>query len=242
MSRQINRLSALSVRKATKPGRHSDGGGLYLVIDKHGSKRWVFIYRCRRTGRLREMGLGGQLSVSLAIARARALEARGVLAGGRDPIDARKTAGAGVPTFGELADQVVASLEAGWRNTKHRAQWRMTLGRYAGPLRSKPVHQIGTEDVLKVLQPIWTSKAETASRVRGRIEKVLDAAKAKGLREGENPARWRGNLDHLPRGCRPRDVECGCGRAPARCHSRSLPARAGFCSIISTAMPRSRLE
>ena len=101
------------------------------------------------------------------------------------------------PTFGELADQVVAALEKGWRNAKHRAQWRMTLETYAAPLRSKPVDQITTEDVLGVLQPIWTSKAETASRVRGRIEKILDAAKAKGLREGENPARWRGHLDHL---------------------------------------------
>jgi integrase len=143
------------------------------------------------------MGLGGLLSVSLASARARASEARNLLAGGQDPIDARKTSGVGIPTFGAVADEVVASLEGGWRNAKHRAQWRMTLKTYAAPLRSKPVNQIATEDVLKVLQPIWTSKAETASRVRGRIEKILDAAKAKGLREGENPARWRGHLDHL---------------------------------------------
>src|SRR4051794_10683931 len=116
MVRHINRLSARRVQTLTKPGRHSDGGGLYLVVDKGGGKRWVFIYRCRRTGRLREMGLGGFTSVPLASARARASEARTQLAGGRDPIDARKAADAGQPTFGAVSDEIVASLEPGWRN------------------------------------------------------------------------------------------------------------------------------
>lgn len=102
-----------------------------------------------------------------------------------------------VPTFGIVAGEVIASLESGWRNDKHRAQWRSTITAYCGPIASKAVDEITTEDVLKVLQPIWTIKAEAASRLRGRIEKVLDAAKAKGLRDGENPARWRGHLDHL---------------------------------------------
>jgi integrase len=96
-----------------------------------------------------------------------------------------------------MAEGVIASLESGWRNEKHRAQWRSTLQTYAAPLAQKPVNAITTEDVLAVLKPIWTTKAETASRLRGRIEKVLDAAKAKGHRTGENPARWRGHLDHL---------------------------------------------
>jgi len=102
-----------------------------------------------------------------------------------------------VPGFGVVADQVVASLERAWRNEKHRAQWRMTLSVYAGPLRPIPVDDITTHDVLSILQPIWATKAETASRVRSCIEKVLDAAKTKGFRSGENPARWRGHLDHI---------------------------------------------
>lgn len=96
-----------------------------------------------------------------------------------------------------MADDVRETLSAGFRNDKHKAQWKSTLETYAAPLRAKPVDTIATDDVLAVLKPIWTTKAETASRVRGRIEKVLDAAKAKGFREGENPARWRGHLDHL---------------------------------------------
>src|SRR5207247_1052437 len=100
-------------------------------------------------------------------------------------------------TFGAMADDVREALCAGFRNEKHKAQWKSTLATYAAPLSNKPVDTIVTDDVLAVLKPIWTTKPETASRVRGRIEKVLDAAKAKGFREGENPARWRGHLDHL---------------------------------------------
>src|SRR6185437_12603410 len=115
---------------------------------------------------------------------------------GLNPIEERKRDN-GIPTFGELADTVQEALAAGFRNEKHKAQWKMTLQTYAAPLRGKPVDSIATDDVLAVLKPIWTEKAETASRLRGRIEKVLDAAKAKGFRDGENPARWRGHLDHL---------------------------------------------
>src|SRR5260221_4652900 len=118
------------------------------------------------------------------------------VAQGLNPIDERKRDG-GIPTFGEMADEVRGTLSAGFRNEKHKAQWKSTLETHAAALRAKPVDTIATDDVLAVLKPIWTKKAETASRVRGRIEKVLDAAKAKGFREGENPARWRGHLDHL---------------------------------------------
>ena len=118
------------------------------------------------------------------------------IAQGLNPIDVRKRDG-GIPTFGHMADAVREALSAGFRNEKHKAQWKTTLETYAAPLRTKPVDTIATDDVLSVLKPIWTKKAETASRLRGRIEKVLDAAKAKGFRNGENPARWRGHLDHL---------------------------------------------
>src|SRR5215207_6570004 len=198
MARQTKRLSARSVATLTKPGRHADGEGLYLVVDPSGAKRWLFLFRWN--GKLKEMGLGGLASVSLAEARDKADEARRVLASGRNPIEVRRAAGAAhdtTPTFGAFADALVADLSHGFRNAKHRAQWAMTLKVYAAPLRDKPLDTIHTNDVLAVLAPIWQTKNETASRVRGRIERVLDAAKAKGLRTGENPARWRGHLDTL---------------------------------------------
>jgi integrase len=197
-SRQLHKLNALQVSRLERMGRHSDGGGLYLSIGKDGRRRWVFVYRDRRTKKLREMGLGGLDLVSLAKARERAKAARGLLSDGRDPLAERKGNGdAGVPTFGQFADEVIASLENGWVNVKHRQQWRTTLSTYAASLRAVPVDKIRTDDVLSVLKPIWQTKHETAKRVRGRIEKVLDAAKARNLRQGENPAAWRGNLDHL---------------------------------------------
>jgi integrase len=141
-------------------------------------------------------GLGSAASVPLVDARERAACARRKIAMGHNPIDERKRT-SGLPTFGEVADDLRETLAAGFRNEKHKAQWKSTLEKYAASLRSKPVDTVATEDVLAVLKPIWTAKAETASRVRGRIEKILDAAKAKGFRNGENPARWRGHLDHL---------------------------------------------
>jgi integrase len=146
-------------------------------------------------GRPKEMGLGSAASVPLADAREKAASAAQDCPR-PDPIDERKRTG-GIATFGEVADDVREALSAGFRNEKHKAQWKSSLETYAAPLRGKPVDLIATDDVLAVLKPIWATKAETASRVRGRIEKVLDAAKAKGFREGENPARWRGHLDHL---------------------------------------------
>jgi integrase len=186
----------LNARKveAAKPGKHSDGGNLYLIVSPTGSRKWVLRFTWR--GRPKEMGLGSATSVPLANAREKAASARRKIAQGLNPIEERKRDN-GIPTFGEMADAVREALAAGFRNEKHKAQWKMTLETYAGPLRDKPVDIITTDDVLAVLKPLWTSKAETASRLRGRIEKVLDAAKAKGFRDKENPARWRGHLDHL---------------------------------------------
>jgi integrase len=186
-------LTARKVETA-KPGKYSDGGNLYLIVSPTGARKWVLRFTWH--GKAREMGLGTPASVSLADARENAASARKMIARGLDPIHERKRTG-GVPTFGEMADQVRESLSAGFRNDKHKAQWKSTLATYAAPLKDKPVDAIGTDDVLAVLTPIWTTKPETASRLRGRIEKVLDAAKAKGFRNGENPARWRGHLDHL---------------------------------------------
>jgi integrase len=151
-------------------------------------------------GRRREMGLGSARDVPLARARELAAECRAIVAAGRDPLQARaasRTAERPVPTFGECADAFIAAKQSEWRNEKHRAQWAMTLTKYAAPLRNLPVDAIDTAAVLSALKPIWQAKSETASRFRGRIEQVLDAAKAQGYRAGENPARWRGHLDKL---------------------------------------------
>ena len=192
MARQLHTLSARTVATLTKPGRHSDGGGLYLNITASGARSWVFMWKT--DGKRREMGLGSQRDVPLAKARERAAEARQKLADGLDPIAARDNKPR-VMTFGEAADALIESMSSSWRNEKHRAQWKMTLTVYCETLRSKPVTEIGTEDVLKVLKPLWTAKPETASRLRGRIERVFDFARARGQIAGENPARWRGHLD-----------------------------------------------
>lgn len=190
----INKLSALAVKSMTKPGRHSDGGGLFLIVDVSGAKRWAFLFK--RSGKRVEMGLGGLSTVSLATARQKAADARDALGKGIDPREARK-AGA-VPSFGTAADAYIAAHAPGFKNAKHLWQWRQTLGdAYCRSLRPRKVDQITTADVLAVLKDVWQAKPETADRLRGRIERVLDAAKAQGHRTGENPARWRGHLDKL---------------------------------------------
>ena len=201
------KLNARQVETLTEPGRYSDGGNLYLSITPNGGKRWVFAYRgAPKPGSKNnryEMGLGsaGRNGVSLKEARAKAVEARRLLSSGVDPLaEKRDTAKAErtIPTFGAFADQYIATHKTKFRNDKHVAQWEATLGEdYCGAIRSKPLNEIDTESVLAVLQPVWTKTPETASRLRGRIENVLDAAKAMGFRDGSNPATWRGHLKTL---------------------------------------------
>lgn len=191
--RTTNRLTAMRIKAITEPGLYADGQGLYLRVGK--GRRWVFIYQWR--GKRREMGLGSADEVSLADAREAMRDARTQMRKGIDPIEARTAEKAVGVKFGQVADVYIASKQAGWRNAKHRQQWTNSLKEYAADLRELPVAEITTEHVLKVLKPIWTTKSETASRVRGRIENILDAAKAQRLRTGENPAAWRGNLAHL---------------------------------------------
>jgi hypothetical protein len=191
----MGRLTARKVETA-KPGVHMDGEGLRLIVGATGTRKWVF--RFMRRGHSQEMGLGGS-DVSLAMARKRAADARRVLTAGQNPIDAARLAKVARPTFGQVADEFLAAKVSEWRNNKHRAQWNMTLEKYAAPLRARPVNEIDTAAVLEVLQPLWSSIPETASRLRGRIETVLDAARARGLigQHEANPARWRGHLDKL---------------------------------------------
>ncbi|MCC0052554.1 MAG: tyrosine-type recombinase/integrase [Rhodobiaceae bacterium] len=197
MSRSIHRLTARAVDTMTANGRHADGGGLYLFVSDGGRKRWIFRYT--RDGRTREMGLGsaGPAGITLAMAREFAAKARHELAYGRDPIATRDEARRGnrsVPTFREVMDAHIEANRASWRSPKHAAQWQSTLETHAASLLAMPVDKIATEDVLRVLRPIWQAIPETAGRLRGRIETILDSATAQGFRDGANPARWRGHL------------------------------------------------
>lgn len=190
---------------ALPPGVHLDGEGLYLYVGKSGSRSWVFRYQIDR--KRREMGIGPAADVSGPEAREKAAQARALIRQGIDPLDARQQASEGdkakaakVKTFADVARDYIAAHRAGWRNVKHAAQWEATLAAYASPVFGRtPVTDINTELVLRALQrdKLWTTKPETASRVRSRIELVLSFAKAKGLRDGENPALWRGHLDAL---------------------------------------------
>ncbi len=192
-SRTLNKLDARTVATIKAKGRHSDGGGLYLAVDANGRRRWTFMYN--RDGKRTELGLGSGRDLSLANARKEATLLRTVLADGGDPRASREKQER--QTFGECADDHVEAMRPSWRNAKHAAQWSMTLTKYAAPMRPRLVDTITTRDVLEVLKPLWQRTPETAERLRGRIENVLDSAKAKGLRSGENPARWRGHLDQL---------------------------------------------
>jgi len=193
MARQFNKLSSRKVETLAAPGRHSDGGGLYLTISESGARSWLFMFK--KAGRRREMGLGSARAVPLAVARTMAAEARQHVASGRDPLAMRVQPAA--MTFRDAAAALVESMSPSWRNAKHRAQWVMTLTVYCAPIAALAVSEISTDDVLRVLKPLWLTKPETASRLRGRIERTLDFAKARGMRSGENPARWRGHLDAL---------------------------------------------
>jgi integrase len=198
MARRGKRLSARFVDTMGKPGRYADGDGLYLIVSPTGAKRWHLLFRWR--GKLKEMGLGTQSGLSLFDARQRAAEARSVLRSGRNPIEVRRASRDGVgaaKSFGQEAEELVISLSPGFRTEKHGQLWTSTLRTYAAPIWNKPIAEVETADVLAILRPIWHEKNETASRVRGRIERVLDAAAAHGRRSGHNPARWRGHLSLL---------------------------------------------
>ncbi len=187
---------ALSARKveSAEPGKHGDGRGLFLLVKPSGARSWVLRYQMR--GRRRDRGLGAYPEVTLAYARDKALEARRMIAKGRDPISERmKTTHL---TFAEAASALIESRRSGWKNAKHGAQWSSTLNTYVMPkLGDLDVKVIETADVIAVLKPVWNEIPETASRLRQRIEAVLDYATAIGVRAGDNPARWRGHLDHL---------------------------------------------
>lgn len=199
MARALNKLTDTACKAATKAGRYSDGGGLYLDVGPTGGKSFAFVWTmsAMQEGKMvrkwREMGLGAYPAVKLATARQLAAGCRQAVAEGRDPIAERQREDE--PTFKKCVDDFLAGREHQWRNEKHRAQWRMTLTEYAKPLSDLKVSAISTDDVLKALNPLWQTKPETASRLRGRIERVLTFAKGKGWRTGENPAAWRGHLD-----------------------------------------------
>jgi integrase len=238
MAGRAGGLTAKGVAAAKHPGgmarpiRIGDGQGLYLQITATGSKSWLFRYRLK--GRDREMGLGGadpdgrRGGVTLAEAREKAAAARRMLREGQDPLDHREAekasqkaaeadATAQVRTFESATEAMLAARESGWSNPKHRAQWEATLRTYAFPkIGSMDVRTVSTDDVLSVLRPIWDRTPETASRLRGRIEAVLDFARVHGWRQEENPARWRGHLaEVLPKPQKVKRVE----------HRPSLPWR-----------------
>jgi integrase len=218
MARGSEKLSPAKVEKTKAPGLYGDGRGLYLHVGPSGGKSWIFRYlsptlaprttdpeRRKPGGKPREMGLGPYPDVGLARAREKAAACRALRADGIDPLEAqnaeraRKAAeAAAAKTFKQCAEEYITANRAGWKNAKHAAQWQSTLSTYVYPTIGKlAVGAIEIGHITKVLQPIWSTKPETATRVRGRIESVLDFAKVNGWRTGENPARWKGHLDHV---------------------------------------------
>jgi hypothetical protein len=191
MTRQLNRLTARAVLALKKPGRHADGGNLYVKVTRLQSaalsKSFTFMYLFE--GKQREAGLGSCGAITLAQARDKAAGYRLLTAkhGAQEAAAARKT-------FGQCAAELIKSKRREWRSAIHAGQWCATIGEYCRPIQDVPVDAIDTQAVLGVLQPLWQRIPETASRLRGRIEAVLDFAKAHGLRAGENPAAWRGHL------------------------------------------------
>jgi integrase len=225
MARTVGLLTALKAEKARQPGMHADGAGLYLRVTKQGTKSWVF--RFMLNGRPRWMGLGPFSLVGLREARGKALNARRLHHERIDPIDVRRAAreqerlkAARAMTFKQCAERYIEAHRAGWRNAKHAAQWETTLATYAEPIiGALPAQAVDTALVMKILEqevrgsdgrpaPLWATRPETAGRLRGRIESVLDWARVRGYRDGENPARWRGHLDKLlPARAKVRKVE-----------------------------------
>jgi integrase len=209
VARPTNRLSTLTLKKNLSPGLYADGGGLYLQVSQEGTKAWIF--RFTRAGVPRKMGMGpvsvkpDDKRITLADARQKATAARSLLIDGIDPIEARnaKRAQAALQdaqavTFKHCADEYLKDNEGSWKNEVHRRQWASTLKTYVHPLIGNlPVAGVDTGLVLKILRPIWNTKPETANRVRGRIETILDWAKTHSYRQGDNPARWKGHLDNV---------------------------------------------
>ena len=203
MATQVNRLTTVKVKTA-KPGMHADGGLLYLLVKPDGRRSWIFRYRDRITSKLRDMGLGPAWDVGLSEARERATELRRMLRDGQDPLAVKHALKADARTqhdkrmaFGRCAELYIEVHRSGWKNPKHAAQWDSTLRTHCAPIWKLQVDTIDTAQVMKCLDPIWTTKTETASRLRGRIESVLAWATVRGLRKGDNPAAWRNHLDQL---------------------------------------------
>jgi integrase len=206
MAKLIGKLTALAVSRANAPGLYGDGGGLYLKVKERGTKSWILRYEVN--GRSHALGLGPLHTISLAEARVRAADTRRQILDGGNPVLDKRAAkvqaeveAAKARTFDDVAREYIDSHKAGWKNAKHADQWHATLATYVTPVFGHlPVAAIDTALVLAALRPIWSTKPETAARVRGRIEAVLDFAKVLHYRTGENPARWKGNLEHaLPK-------------------------------------------
>ncbi|MEF3058717.1 integrase arm-type DNA-binding domain-containing protein [Ralstonia solanacearum] len=199
MGRGINKLSDRAVREQKQPGYYGDGGGLWLQVSRTGTKSWVFRYT--RQGKTHDLGLGSYLNVGLKMARDKATELRAILGRGDDPKAERWAAKANAAsrlTFDQCAERYIAAHKDGWKNPKHADQWESTLKTYASPIiGSLDVAHIDTPHIVRILEPIWTTKNETASRVRGRIERILAWATTRKLRKGDNPAAWRNHLDTL---------------------------------------------
>jgi integrase len=191
----IHKLTPRMVATAD-PGKYEDGGGLRLVVSNSGAKKWVL--RFTIDGNRREMGLGSFPDVELAEARDKSTEYRKQAKAGIDPIEARQTEPEKTPIFTTCAARYIRAHRRGWKNAKHARQWVSTLKTYVRPvIGSKRVDAVSTEAILKILSPIWTTKTETAKRVQGRVENILDYAAAHKYRDPLNPARWRGHLDKL---------------------------------------------
>ena len=221
MAQYIDRLTDRAVRALVRPGMHPDGGGLYLQVVGTGARTWI--YRFSLGGRRRDMGLGSLRDVSLAEARAARDVARRLVKSGRDPISHRKAAAMAGPSTGSASNAdgdgpyeavpwapvrpaptllacwkaYVAAHEAGWRGAKTKDGWMRSITSHAASIKNRPVNEIDVEAVLGVLEPMWTTKSESAGKLRDRLERVLDYARVKKHRSGDNPAVWKGNLSHL---------------------------------------------
>lgn len=199
-----DKLKALDIKKYTK-GRYADGGGLFLNVTASGSRSWVLSWKGKnwitatnKHGR-REMGLGAFSLVSLSEARTLAIKYRKLISQGIDPQKQRieERDKEAPKTFEQIGHEFIRLKETGWRNPKHKAQWRMTVDTYCEAIAKKPITEITKTDVLEVINPLWETRHVTAKRVLGRIQNILAYAIAKDIRQAPNPADWKGNIEHL---------------------------------------------